>query len=1065
MAGVWNTLFGGGPRCVVHVMCAVAVTALAVLSLCHVVQHKWLGALACCVCSVPPVVVELVGLRKAPLHLVSRVLSATTMLAASGFGGEEGYLVLLLSLNVSTFLGEPPGIPLVVAAHSVALAATPSPARLAFLLVSFPLVHSLASALKAEQQEYASAVRLVGLVAKALEGYDLETVNKVVSTSTSRHEILEHLHTLSLNLQRYRPYLPAAIFTTALGDEAYDEMCTKPLDTPDISCLMQHTTSFSSQMAPQAQVSLDLLELEGYKERIGTVMACAIDTGEDDCDAYRKAEYFTTAVLEEVKAEGGTVLALMADRVIASWNTHSPCPRHSHHACRAAWALQSSIKNILLTLSAGPLLTGHIGSIDYRAPFILGPAVKQARLLIHLVRLMSESGPYPILLTEEVHHRTKSSIETRPVDAIPYEPFADGGDIILIYELRRVSDAPLRATSEDGYMDYVEGFAQFKLGRPAQSINYLTNAAAAGDAQANRLLRLALHSKRHSTFFPKPYHRTWVGWRQYEADAMSTPIPAAIERKLVTVSSITSCPPTPNSPGSPSLNSPCTTRTSTPRSPKPRRAHNRTRVSEVEALRGEIEKQLSPRQGGRRVRGFEDTTNLSPFHAPESPASTPVQFLPPTPATPGGLGRSNPTLSLSAPDWLNCSNVSSFLGDSTAAMSDHSPVQPPIEPNIEAGGHPSPRARQRLKVSLNVKVDRSFNGTTWGDELSAGRSSPSVPLIHILDPECTTPDPVISSPLPVDTSSSFKTFCGPFSIAGLHAQNDTAEEATLPGIIVDKGGSTWYRSEKRLGRGAFGQVWLGMGDDGGLVALKTLKLPGEDEVDGDCEKMVLDLISEVGLLCSLRHENVVAYVSSAVVERHIVVVMEYLSGGSLQTVLDQFGKLPIAAVRRYLSDIIRGLSFLHSHRIVHRDVKPGNVLLQLDGQCKLADFGASSELSITEATTQHDVIGTPIYMSPEACRGVVTPASDIWAVGLVTYQMITAKIPFQFDDYEPQAFLWRMGAGEEEVLPVVNRDLLSQSAYEFIMGCLERDYTRRPDGKALLHHPFLLYHRVGDSVP
>jgi hypothetical protein len=176
--------------------------------------------------------------------------------------------------------------------------------------------------------------------------------------------------------------------------------------------------------------------------------------------------------------------------------------------------------------------------------------------------------------------------------------------------------------------------------------------------------------------------------------------------------------------------------------------------------------------------------------------------------------------------------------------------------------------------------------------------------------------------------------------------------------IIDIDGKYWRRSDTLLGKGAFGEVWLGMSPaDGRLIAMKTLRIP-EPPAEQDVAAMtpaerrrraaskgarkpvdkLQELVDEIRMLTTLKHKNVVSFLGCAVLEDHVVLNMEYVSGGSLQHVLEEFGKIALSAVQRYTKDIIRGLQYLHSQGIVHRDIKPGNVLLHIDGTCKLTDL-------------------------------------------------------------------------------------------------------------------------------
>eukprot|EP01062_Namystynia_karyoxenos_P082440 TRINITY_DN9284_c0_g3_i1.p1 TRINITY_DN9284_c0_g3~~TRINITY_DN9284_c0_g3_i1.p1 ORF type:complete len:1272 (+),score=322.90 TRINITY_DN9284_c0_g3_i1:102-3818(+) len=297
-----------------------------------------------------------------------------------------------------------------------------------------------------------------------------------------------------------------------------------------------------------------------------------------------------------------------------------------------------------------------------------------------------------------------------------------------------------------------------------------------------------------------------------------------------------------------------------------------------------------------------------------------------------------------------------------------------------------------------------------------------------------------------------------------------ADNDGLPREIVDRRGQTWHRSLRMLGKGAFGSVWVGMGTDGGLVAMKALPLPtappaseravgmrrrrGPDPA-AKLEKEINDLVSEVRLLTELRNDHIVSYFGSAVTESHVFIIMELLPGGCLAALLHQFGRLPVSSAVRYTKNIIKGLQFLHGQRIVHRDLKPGNVLLQIDGHCKLADFGASARVSRLQdgGFGTAGVIGTPMYMSPEQAQGHAVPQSDIWAVGITVIEMLTGKLPYDVDpeSFIPSAHVFKLSKGE--IVPRIPN--LKPQAADFVRICLPQDPSARPPAGDLLRHNFL----------
>jgi len=200
-----------------------------------------------------------------------------------------------------------------------------------------------------------------------------------------------------------------------------------------------------------------------------------------------------------------------------------------------------------------------------------------------------------------------------------------------------------------------------------------------------------------------------------------------------------------------------------------------------------------------------------------------------------------------------------------------------------------------------------------------------------------------------------------------------------------------YRIVRILGRGAFGTVYLA--HDTFLdrpVAIKELTITAQTD-----EVAFNRFIQEARATGNLNHPHIVTAYALKVVEPEVYLVMEYLSKGSLRTLLEKRGLLPVEEAVRIAADVCEGLAAAHARGIIHRDVKPENVLLTEDGRAKISDFGiarvpqAMGGYTMTKTGFQP---GTLPYMSPEQVRGQrVDERSDVYGMGVVLYEMLTGR--------------------------------------------------------------------------
>jgi serine/threonine-protein kinase len=198
-----------------------------------------------------------------------------------------------------------------------------------------------------------------------------------------------------------------------------------------------------------------------------------------------------------------------------------------------------------------------------------------------------------------------------------------------------------------------------------------------------------------------------------------------------------------------------------------------------------------------------------------------------------------------------------------------------------------------------------------------------------------------------------------------------------------------YRLEGVLGEGAMGVVYKAVGDSQ-TVALKVLK-PALSEDDVFRRRFA----HEARAAAAVRHRHLVPILEAGEAEGRQYLAVSYVSGGSLDDRLERDRTLPLEDLLSLAADVAAGLDALHRQGLVHRDVKPSNIMLEEDGTAALTDFGLAKGPAYTVLTKPGQVMGTLDYLAPELIRGEeASPASDIYALGCVVYECIAGAPPF-----------------------------------------------------------------------
>jgi eukaryotic-like serine/threonine-protein kinase len=251
-----------------------------------------------------------------------------------------------------------------------------------------------------------------------------------------------------------------------------------------------------------------------------------------------------------------------------------------------------------------------------------------------------------------------------------------------------------------------------------------------------------------------------------------------------------------------------------------------------------------------------------------------------------------------------------------------------------------------------------------------------------------------------------------------------------------------YRVERTLGGG--GMAIVQRAEDTQLQRRVAIKLLAENLLgDGDLRER---FVREARLAARLSHPNVVHVFDAGESNGRPYIVMEYVPGETVAQLLRRRRKLTPAEAVDLAVQACAGVQDAHDHGLIHRDVKPQNLIVRDDGVLKVADFGIARTADVTELTQRGTVLGTAAYLSPEQAAGEeVTPAADIYSLGAVLYEMLTGRTPYEFGSLAELAHK----QSSDAVVPV--RDLepgVPDALEAAVMRSLARDPQFRPASAA-----------------
>ncbi len=245
------------------------------------------------------------------------------------------------------------------------------------------------------------------------------------------------------------------------------------------------------------------------------------------------------------------------------------------------------------------------------------------------------------------------------------------------------------------------------------------------------------------------------------------------------------------------------------------------------------------------------------------------------------------------------------------------------------------------------------------------------------------------------------------------------------GQIVGK-----YKILSTLGSGGFGTVYLS--EDTWINKKVALKVPHKQGVDFG------ELLREPRLLASLNHPNIVTILTAEKQENVFFIVMEFVPGETLETIIARDGALDLGRALDYTCQICNAVDHAHRQAVIHRDLRPSNVLVTDRGLVKVADFGTSRFLEIAAHGTT--VIGSQPYMAPEQFQGKAVFASDIYSLGVTIYQMLTGVLPY---DTPSPADLDRLMKGELLSGPRLKNPKVPKAINDIVLKAMAPDIHAR----------------------
>lgn len=278
-----------------------------------------------------------------------------------------------------------------------------------------------------------------------------------------------------------------------------------------------------------------------------------------------------------------------------------------------------------------------------------------------------------------------------------------------------------------------------------------------------------------------------------------------------------------------------------------------------------------------------------------------------------------------------------------------------------------------------------------------------------------------------------------------------------------------YMKGAMIGQGSFGTVFLALhAVTAELMAVKQVEMPSNGNATKDTTRknvMIEALKHEITLLKDMKHPNIVQYLGSNSDDEHLNIFLEYVAGGSVATMLVNYGSLPEGLISNFVRQILQGLNYLHSKDIIHRDIKGANILVDNKGTVKISDFGISKRVEastllhpaphLKRGNARVSMQGSVFWMAPEVVRQTAyTKKADIWSLGCLIVEMFTGSHPHP-NCTQLQAIFKIGGSGmnAENARPDLP-EVASEDAKDFLRKTFEIEHEKRPSAEELMKYQF-----------